>query len=154
MFPPKIRASLQDPHTGRPRPKAVLLIVLGLVIVGAGVLSLPRVAVNVYQQHNTRATAARQDMAGIVDGLAAYRLDNGRYPSQEQGLMALIIPPERGPAPANWRVGGYVERLPRDPWGHSYQYRIDEATQSFQVFSYGLEGPDAGDEGDTVILAR
>lgn len=145
------RPTLIDHSTGRPRYKIIFLILLAAVAIA---FALPRLVTTVYQQHNTEANIAQRDMAAIVQGLQLYRQDNGMYPSAEQGLLALILKPTRGPAANGWKTGGYIDRLPHDPWGHSYQYRIDETGQTYQVFSYGPSGPDAGEENDSIILAR
>ena len=145
------RPTLIDHRTGRPRYKIIVLILLAAIAIA---FALPRLVTTVYQQHNTETNIAQRDMAAIVQGLQLYRQDNGMYPSAEQGLLALILKPTRGPAANGWKTGGYIDRLPHDPWGHSYQYRIDETEQTYQVFSYGPSGPDAGEENDSIILAR
>ena len=146
------RPSLLDPRTGRPRYKRILLILLAVVAIG---FALPRLVTSVYKQHNTQATVAQQDMADIVRGLTQYKEDNGNYPSAEQGLLALILKPTRGPAANGWKAGGYIDRLPHDPWGHPYQYRIDEEnSNTFQLFSYGPLGPDGDEDNNSVILAK
>ena len=69
-----------------------------------------------------RRIAAKQDIGTIMQALKLYRLDNGRYPTQDQGLNALIQKPSTDPIPNNWKDGGYLERLPNDPWGNGYKY--------------------------------
>ncbi|RXZ36259.1 type II secretion system protein GspG [Oxalobacteraceae bacterium CAVE-383] len=143
---------LINPRTGRPRYGRIFLIFLAVAAIG---FALPKIVTSIYKQHNSQASIAQHDMAAIVQGLAEYKRDNGNYPNAEQGLLALVLKPARGPAANNWRIGGYVDRLPHDPWGHSYQYRIDETGQNYQVFSYGPAGPDAGDDNnDSLIFAR
>jgi general secretion pathway protein G len=141
---------LLDPRTGRPRYVRIFLIFLAVVAIG---FALPRLMTSIYKQHNSQAATAQQDMVAIVQGLIAYRHDNGNYPSAEQGLLALILKPTRGPAANGWQTGGYIDRLPHDPWGHPYQYRIDENGQNYQVFSYGPAGP-KGDDRNSRIFAR
>ncbi|MDB5988868.1 MAG: ral secretion pathway protein [Herbaspirillum sp.] len=143
-----------DPRTGRPRYARIFLI---LLVIAAAAFTLPRVVTNVYKQHNTKANIAQQDMDAIGQGLALYKHDNGNYPSAEQGLLALVLEPTRGPAAKGWKQGGYIDRLPHDPWGNPYQYRFDETEQTYRLFSFGAGGPDAADEdgeGDSVIVAR
>jgi general secretion pathway protein G len=145
---------LLDQRTGRLRYQRIFLILVALVAIG---FALPRLVTTVYKQHDTKTSTALKDMATIVQGLADYKKDNGMYPSTEQGLLALILKPTRGPAAKGWETGGYIDRLPHDPWGNPYQYRIDEAEQTYQVFSYGPLGPEAdGDngEGNGAIFAR
>jgi general secretion pathway protein G len=141
---------LLDSHTGRPRYFRIFLICIAVVAIG---YSLPKFVSSFYKQHNTKAAIAQQDMAAIVQGLTDYRRDNGIYPDVGQGLLALVLKPTRGSAANGWKMGGYIDRLPRDPWGHSYQYRFDEAAQTYQMFSYGPAGPDAGDDSDSLLFA-
>jgi general secretion pathway protein G len=140
-----------NPRTGRPRYARIFLIALAFLAIGFG---LPRVVTSVYKHHNSKATIAQRDMDAIIQGLTKYRRDNGNYPSTEQGLLALILKPARGPVANGWKIGGYLDRLPHDPWGHPYQYRIDNTEQTYQVFSYGEAGPAAGDDSDSLIFAR
>jgi general secretion pathway protein G len=93
-----------------------------------------------------RVVAARQDIRAIEQALKLYRLDNQRYPSTEQGLDALVKPPTLPPLPPNWKTGGYLERLPRDPWGNAYQYLNPGLRGEIDVFSFGADGI-AGGEG-------
>jgi general secretion pathway protein G len=99
----------------------------------------------------TPAPAAPPDIASIMQALKLYRLDNSRYPTTEQGLQALITKPGTEPLPGNWKAGGYLERssVPKDPWGHPYQYLSPGTKGEIDVFSLGAdqqpggEGPDA-----------
>jgi general secretion pathway protein G len=93
-----------------------------------------------------RVVAARQDIASLLQALKLYRLDNLRYPTTEQGLAALVTRPTLAPVPSNWKPGGYLERLPRDPWGHAYQYLSPGLHGEIDVFSFGADGA-AGGEG-------
>ena len=75
--------------------------------------------------HDAKASAAKQDVATLVQSLTMYKLDNGRFPTGEQGLKALVEKPLAAPQPNNnWRSGGYIARLPNDPWGNPYQLPI------------------------------
>lgn len=87
-----------------------------------------------------RVIAARQDLASLSQALKLYRLDNQKYPSTEQGLQALVDKPTTHPVPPNWKSGGYVERLPKDPWGAAYQYLNPGLHGEIDVFSYGADG--------------
>jgi general secretion pathway protein G len=93
-----------------------------------------------------RVVAARQDIASLLQALKLYRLDNLRYPTTEQGLAALVTRPTLPPVPPNWKPGGYLERLPRDPWGNPYQYLSPGLRGEVDVFSFGADGS-AGGEG-------
>jgi general secretion pathway protein G len=74
------------------------------------------------------------------------RVVAARYPTTEQGLAALVTRPTLAPVPSNWKPGGYLERLPRDPWGHAYQYLSPGLHGEIDVFSFGADGA-AGGEG-------
>lgn len=87
-----------------------------------------------------RMVAARQDISTILQALRMYRLDNHRYPSSEQGLSALVAPPTIAPLAPNWKPGGYLERLPKDPWGKPYQYLNPGLRGEIDVFSFGADG--------------
>ena len=73
-----------------------------------------------------------------------YRLDNQRYPTGEQGLAALVAKPEQPPVPPNWKPGGYLEKLPKDPWGRPYVYLNPGVRGEIEVFSFGADGQPGG----------
>jgi general secretion pathway protein G len=86
-------------------------------------------------------------VATLSQALKLYRLDNNHYPSQTQGLQALLSKPSGEPVPGNWKPGGYIERLPKDPWGNAYQYSQPGLKGEFDLFSFGADGK-AGGEGN------
>jgi general secretion pathway protein G len=92
-----------------------------------------------------RMIAAKQDVASLMQALKLYRLDNLRYPTTEQGLQALMAKPTTGPIPPNWKAGGYLERLPRDPWGNPYQYLNPGVQGEIDTFSHGADGAPGGE---------
>ena len=98
-----------------------------------------------------RVVAAKQDIASIGQALKLYRLDNQRYPTAEQGLAALIAKPELSPVPPNWKPGGYLERLPKDPWGTAYVYVNPGLHGEIDVMSLGADGKPGGDGFDADI---
>ena len=83
-------------------------------------------------------------MPTIMQALKLYRLDNQRYPTTEQGLVALVARPTEAPIPANWKPNGYLERLPKDPWGRPYQYLNPGLRGEIDVFSFGADGQPGG----------
>ncbi len=118
------------------------LIEIMVVIVILGVLAalvVPRV---MSRPDEARAVAAKQDVASIMQALKLYRLDNQRYPTTEQGLMALVQKPTVSPVPANWK--SYLERLPNDPWGKPYQFLNPGVRGEIDVFSFGADGQSGG----------
>jgi general secretion pathway protein G len=130
----------------RRRMQAFTLIEVMVVVVILAVLAaliVPRV---MSRPDEARVVAARQDIAALLQAVKLYRLDNLRYPSTEQGLGALVERPTQPPVPPNWKSGGYLERLPRDPWGHPYQYLNPGLRGEIDVFSLGADGA-AGGEG-------
>ena len=98
-----------------------------------------------------RVVAAKNDIAAIMQALKLYRLDNQRYPTTEQGLAALVARPTASPAPPNWKPNGYLERLPKDPWGTAYQYLNPGLRGEIDVFSFGADGQPGGTGFDADI---
>jgi len=125
----------------------VALVVIAII----AVVVAPRLRTAISHTHTPEIVTAQQDIDTIKLALEAYKRDNIRYPSEEQGLLALIIKPARTPVTPHWKTGGYIERLPRDPWGNSYQYRLSEDEQSFDVYSFGAKGPDGGNDSDSIL---
>ncbi|MDD3484669.1 type II secretion system major pseudopilin GspG, partial [Azovibrio restrictus] len=119
----------------------IMVVVVIIAILGA--LIVPKV---MSRPDEARIVAARQDIGSLMQALKLYRLDNRRYPSTEQGLQALVQKPVQAPQPDNWKAGGYVERLPLDPWGQPYQYLNPGLRGEVDVFSFGVDG-EAGGEG-------
>ena len=125
------------------------LIELMVVIMILGVLAalvVPRV---MSRPDEARAIAARQDIAQVMQALKLYRLDNGRYPTTEQGLQALVSRPSSGPAAENWK--SYLDKLPKDPWGRPYQFLSPGLKGEIDVFSLGADGQSGGTGSDADI---
>ena len=135
-----------------PRHGFTLIEVL-VVIVVLGVLAT-LVAPNVFQHVGTaKEAAARSQIELFVAALDAYRLDNGRYPTTEQGLEALRREPLSEPRPRNWR-GPYLRKeIPLDPWGNPYVYRSPgiASGMGFDLLSYGADGREGG-EGENADI--
>ena len=88
----------------------------------------------------------------MMQALKLYKLDNQRYPNNEQGLQALMTKPTTGPAANGWKAGGYIERLPKDPWGNPYQYLSPGVHGGeVEIFSYGADGQPGGTADDADI---
>jgi general secretion pathway protein G len=120
----------------------VVVVILGIL----AVLVVPRV---VGRTDEARGTAARQDVAAIMQALRLYRLDNGRYPTTEQGLPALVAKPQGQPVPSNWKQ--YLDKVPKDPWGNTYQYLNPGVRGEIDVFTLGADGQPGGSGPDADI---
>jgi len=127
------------------------LLEVMVVVVILGILAALVVPQIIGRPDEARAIAARQDIATLMQALKLYRLDNQRYPTTEQGLQSLTTRPATAPTPPNWKAGGYVERLPRDPWGHAYQYLNPGLHGEIDVFSLGADGKPGGEGNDADI---
>jgi len=132
-------------HAGFP------LIEIMVVVVIMGVLAALLVPRLMGRTDDARILAAKQDIATLMQALKLYRLDNQRYPTTEQGLQALIARPSNGPQPANWKTGGYIDRLNKDPWGNPYQYASPGTRSEVDIFSYGADGQPGGSGNDADI---
>jgi general secretion pathway protein G len=136
---------------GRARSTGFTLIEIMVVIVILGVIAALVVPKILDRPDQARVTAAKSDIATIISALKLYRLDNQRYPSTEQGLNALVAKPEQPPVPPNWKPGGYLDKLPEDPWHHPYQYLNPGLKGEIDVFSYGADGQPGGTGVDADI---
>lgn len=135
------------------RQRAFTLIEVMVVIVILGILAaliVPRV---MSRPDEARRVAARQDVAALVQALKLYKLDNLAYPSTEQGLQALVTKPSTQPVPSNWKPGGYVERLPKDPWGRDYLYLNPGQRGEIDVYSHAADG-EPGGEGNNADVGN
>ncbi len=133
------------------RHSGFTLIEIMVVVVIMGVLAALLVPRLMGRTDDARILAAKQDIATLMQALKLYRLDNQRYPTTEQGLQALIARPSNGPQPANWKTGGYIDRLNKDPWGNSYQYASPGTRSEVDIFSYGADGQPGGTGNDADI---
>lgn len=125
------------------------LIEVMVVIVILGVLAslvVPRV---MSRPDEARVVAAKQDIGSIMQALRLYKLDNRHYPSNAQGLRALVERPTDAPVPSNWKP--YLERLPNDPWGNPYQYLNPGLRGEVDVMSFGADGRPGGTGFDADI---
>lgn len=127
------------------------LIEIMVVIVILGVLAALVVPKIMDRPNEARAVAAKHDISAIIQALKLYKLDSGSYPSTDQGLKALTQKPTTPPVPNNWKSGGYLERLPQDPWGRDYQYLSPGLHGEVDVFSYGADGAAGGEGADADI---
>ena len=124
----------------------VLVVVAILGILAA--IVVPRI---MDRPDEAKRVAAKADVGAIVQALKLYRLDNGFYPSTDQGLGALSQRPTTNPVPGNWK--SYLERLPKDPWGSDYQYLNPGVKGEIDVFSLGADHARGG-EGNAADIGN
>ncbi|MBH0200581.1 MAG: type II secretion system major pseudopilin GspG, partial [Nitrospira sp.] len=119
----------------------IMVVVAILAILAA--LVVPRI---MGRTDDAKRTAAKVQIRNIEGALQLYKLDNGVYPSTEQGLKALMEKPTVGVIPKKWKVGGYLPKLPEDPWGNPYKYLSPSQKGDYEVLSLGTDG-EVGGEG-------
>ena len=130
--------------------KGFTLIEIMVVIVIIGILAtlvVPRV---MGRPDEARVVSAKHDVSTLVQALKLYKLDSGRYPTTEQGLNALVAKPSTDPVPMNWKLGGYLDKLPQDPWGNAYRY-ANPSNGNFEIVSLGSDGAPGG-EGEAADI--
>ena len=142
-FPQVARASVKAVQRG------FTLIELMVVLVIIGLLAALIVPNVLDRADDARVTAAKTDVANLMQALKLYKLDNMRFPTSEQGLQALVTKPTTGPIPPNWKP--YLEKLPNDPWGRGYQYVNPGVKGPVDVFSFGADGQSGGEGRDADI---
>lgn len=123
------------------------LLELMIVVVIIGVLGALVVPNILDRPNQARVTAARADMASLMQALKLYKLDNGRYPSADQGLQALVEKPQN--ASASWKR--YLDKVPADPWGQAYQYASPGVHGEVDIISLGADGQPGGEGFDADI---
>ena len=117
----------------------VVIVIIGLL----ATLVLPRV---IGRQEQAFIAKAKSDIQALSSALKFYKLDNFNYPTTDQGLQSLVKRPDTEPVPKNWKKGGYIERLPTDPWGNPYQYLYPGEKMEFELWSFGADGAEGGED--------
>lgn len=133
------------------RSRGFTLIEIMVVIVIIAVLAAMIVPNVMSRPDEARVTAAKQDIGAISQALKLYKLDNMRYPTTEQGLQALVKKPTTAPIPENWKGNGYLEKLPKDPWGEPYKYLQPGLHGDVDVMSFGANREPGGEGNDADI---
>lgn len=134
----------------RPHAGFTLLEVM-VVIVILGILASLVVPNLLGNKERADRQKAISDIVALESALDMYRLDNGRYPTTEQGLEALLRQPANLTDGRGYRQGGYIKRLPQDPWGHDYQYLAPGEKGAFDLYSLGADGQEGGSGAATDI---
>ncbi|MDX1454026.1 MAG: type II secretion system major pseudopilin GspG [Gammaproteobacteria bacterium] len=124
----------------------VVVVILGIL----AAVVIPRIADN---PGKARVVKANSDIRQLESALNLYRLDNFQYPSTDQGLQALVSKPSGSPEPRNYQAGGYIERLPKDPWGNAYEYLNPGRHGSIDIYSLGADGKPGG-EGEAADIGN
>ena len=123
------------------------LLEVMVVIVILGILASMVVPNLMGSQERANMQKAISDINALETSLSMYKMDNYKYPSTEQGLEALVTETDIEPAPRRFPEGGYVKRLPNDPWGSEYQLLNPGENSNMDVFSMGPDG-EAGTDDD------
>jgi general secretion pathway protein G len=125
----------------------VVLIILGLL----ATIVLPKF---LGSEEKAKREVVKTQIRSLESALDAYRLDNGFYPTTDQGLDALIKKPEVGRIPAKWRDGGYLKpaRIPKDPWSTDYVYiSPGSENREYEIISYAADKEPGGDGNNADI---
>lgn len=122
----------------------VVVIILGIL---AGIV-VPRL---LDEPEEARRTKAQVQIKSLEEALGMYKLHNGNFPSTEQGLQALVEKPETGRVPNNYKEGGYINKIPLDPWGNPYIYLSPGVHGDYDLISYGADGEPGGEGKDADV---
>lgn len=133
--------------------KGFTLIEVMVVVVILGILAALVVPKIMSRPDDARLAKARQDIRTVEAALNLYKLDNYVYPTTDQGLEALVTKPTIPPEPRQWKQGGYLDRLPQDPWGRNYLYLQPGQRGEIDIYSLGADGQQGG-EGTNADLGN
>lgn len=144
--PNRKRRAVPDGETGLTLIE--MLIVLVIIAVVAGLITMNVIG----RPDEAKATTTKGNIASISGALKMYRLDNGDYPTTEQGLKALVEKPSAPPVPTSWPQGGYLSAPPLDAWGRPYEYSAQGG--AFTIKSFGKDGKPGGEGVDADIEGK
>lgn len=122
----------------------VVIVILGLL----AALVVPKL---IGRTEEAKRTQTRIQIKNLEQALQLFKLDNGFYPGTEQGIEALVRAPETGRVPKSYRKGGYLDRVPKDPWGNVYVYLSPGTQGDYDISSYGADGVPGGEGEDADI---
>jgi general secretion pathway protein G len=131
--------------------RGLTLIEIMVVVVILGILAgliVPRI---MGRPEEARRTKGQIQLKSIIAALKLYKLDTGTYPTTEQSLDSLVTKPTVGIIPQNWNEGGYLDKVPADPWGNPYVYLMPGTHGDFDLISYGADGVEGGEGKDADI---
>jgi general secretion pathway protein G len=132
------------PRAWRPEAGFTLIEIMVVVII-IGLLAAVVVPQFLGRVDDARVAKAKEDIQALETALTMYKLDNFNYPTPEMGLKALVEKPN-DPNVKNWRSGGYLKHLNKDPWGNDYQYQVPGTHGEYDLYSFGADGQ-AGGQG-------
>ncbi|MEW6445078.1 MAG: type II secretion system major pseudopilin GspG [Pseudomonadota bacterium] len=142
---PSPRFSRPSIGPGRASYRGFTLIEVMVVVVILSILAAIVVPKIMDRPDEARVTKAKQDIRAMEAALNLYKLDNFIYPTTDQGLEALVQPPTIAPEAPKWKQGGYMDRLPQDPWGRPYMYMAPgDQGRAFDLYSLGADGQPGG----------
>jgi general secretion pathway protein G len=145
---------MKQPNLPHPLRQSGLTLIEILVVVSIIGILLALIVPNVIgRDQAARVEAAKSDIRALENALKLYRLDNGFFPTTDQGLKALVERATTQPAPTNFKQGGYVSSLPNDPWGTPYVYIYPGVKKEFDLLSYGTDKVRGG-EGDAADISN
>jgi general secretion pathway protein G len=133
------------------RQAGFTLIEIMVVIVILGLLAALVVPKLVGRTEEAKRTQTRIQIKNIQQAMELFKLDNGFFPSTDQGLEALVRMPEAGRIAKNYRKGGYLERVPKDPWGNPFVYVSPGQNADYDISSYGADGVPGGEAEDADV---
>ena len=152
--PPQInkpyKARLRSKETINHKHSGFTLLELMVVLVILGVLAAAIAPRFLGRDEAARVTVAQSNLRNLANILETYRLDNQHYPTTDDGLEALVTRPENA---KNWNSAGYLQKIPKDPWGNEYLYLSPGANGPYDLLSLGADGVEGGSDYNTDISA-
>ena len=138
---------------GKNKRSGFTLIELMVVMVILATLAVFVVPKFMDEPKRAQRVKAQVTITNLETALKTYYLDNGYYPTTDQGLDALVVEPNIDPVPGKWRKGGYLEKgkVPLDPWGNDYIYLSPGMYGDFDIISYGLDGVEGGEDWEADV---
>lgn len=138
-------------HRGAQNARGFTLIEIMVVVIIIGLLAAFIVPKVIGQVDQAKVSKTKADIQSLEAALTMYRIDNSRFPTTDQGLAALVQKPN-DPAIKNWKPGGYLDRISKDPWGNDYQYAYPGTHgKDYDLFSMGADGQPGGEGLDADI---
>jgi general secretion pathway protein G len=139
------RKSNRQRLSGRAGQRGFTLIEIMVVVIIIGLLAAVIVPQVINKVDEARVSKAKADIQSLETALTMYRLDNSKYPTSDQGLQALMVQPT-DPSIRHWRIGGYLQRVSKDPWGQDYQYQFPGTHgKEYDLFTLGADAQPGGD---------